>query len=78
MARGVRHARSNRVGNGRTAQRSASHGTTSTGGDSQRTISAAPRQVETPKKRGRKLGSQTKLKLSHQGGKVALKPEGDM
>ncbi|KAF8644967.1 hypothetical protein HU200_066272 [Digitaria exilis] len=78
MARGARHARSNRPANGRAAQRSASHGTTSTGGDSQRTTSAAPRQAGTPKKRGRKLGSQTKLKLPQQGAKVALKPEGDM
>ena len=78
MARGVRHACNNRVAGRRATQRSASHGTATTGDDSQRSTVAAPPQVEARKKRGRKSGSQTKLRLPQEGAKVALAPSGDM
>ena len=78
MARGIRHARNNRATARSASQRSASHGTATTGDDSQRSTVAAPPQVEAHKKRGRKSGSQTKLRLPQQGAKVALVPSGDM
>uniref|UniRef100_K4AKG0 Uncharacterized protein n=1 Tax=Setaria italica TaxID=4555 RepID=K4AKG0_SETIT len=49
-----------------------------TGSASQRNESASPPQVQPPKKRGRKAGSQTKLRLPQQGAKVALIPASDI
>jgi len=77
MARGIRHARNNRATARSASQRSASHGSASTGDASRRTGIAAAPQVEQPKKRGRKPGSQTKLALPLPGAKVALIPSGD-
>jgi len=78
MARSIRHARNNRATGRHASQRSASHGSATTGQGSQRTTIGTPPHVEPPKKRGRKTGSQTKLRLPQQGAKVALKPKGDM
>nr|TKV97755.1 hypothetical protein SEVIR_9G516100v2 [Setaria viridis] len=78
MARALCHARNNRTANIRAQQRSASHGTPNTGSASQRNESASPPQVQPPKKRGRKAGSQAKLILPQQGAKVVLIPAGDI
>ena len=78
MARGIRHARNNRATARSASQRSASHGSATNGDASQRTsVAAVAAQVEQPKKRGRKPGSQTKLALPLPGAKVALIPSGD-
>uniref|UniRef100_K4AIR3 Uncharacterized protein n=1 Tax=Setaria italica TaxID=4555 RepID=K4AIR3_SETIT len=74
MARALCHARNNRTANIRAQQRSASYGTPNTGSASQRNKSASPPQVQPPKKRGRKAGSQTKLILPQQGAKVLYQP----
>jgi len=78
MARSIHHARNNRATGRHASQRSASHGSATTGEGSQRTTIGTPPHVEPPKKIGRKAGSQTKLCLPQQGAKVTLKPKGDI
>ena len=87
MAHGICHARKNRLprrhgsemgaSQETTTQTSASQGTATTNGSSQRTRPAAPPEVEPPKKRGRKPGTRTKLKPVTPSGRVALYPSGD-
>lgn len=76
MVRSIRHTRSNRVVNRGAAQ--TNEGSASVGDASQRTPAVQAPPIEPPKKRGRKPGSQTKLKLPPRGVKVALKPSGDL
>jgi hypothetical protein len=84
MARGICPARKNRLPKRHdpksvetATQTSASQGTATANGSSQRTRPAAPPEVEPPKKRGRKPGKRTKLKPVPPSGRVTLYPSGD-